>query len=152
MEAAQDSFISSTTWTERIGPVAALATIRKHRELDVGNHLMSIGKQVQEGWTMQAEKNGLSLHITGIPPLSHFSFEHDDPLVMKALFIQFMLEKGFLASNLFYAMFSHQPEHVGLYLQAVEEVFAQISAASKSGTLQEKLQGLPASAGFKRLA
>ena len=30
MEAAQDTFISSTYWTERTGPVAALATIRKY--------------------------------------------------------------------------------------------------------------------------
>ena len=30
MDAAQKTFISSTYWTERIGPAAALATIRKH--------------------------------------------------------------------------------------------------------------------------
>ena len=71
---------------------------------------------------------------------------------MKALFIQLMLEKGFLASNLFYAMFAHQSEHVESYLQAVDEVFAEICSAVKTGTLREKLQGLPASAGFKRLA
>jgi glutamate-1-semialdehyde 2,1-aminomutase len=32
MDAAQETFISSTAWTERIGPVAALATLRKHRD------------------------------------------------------------------------------------------------------------------------
>ena len=36
MQAAQSTFISSTNWTERIGPVAALATIRKYRREKVG--------------------------------------------------------------------------------------------------------------------
>ena len=31
MEAAQKSFISSTYWTERVGPAAAIATIKKHK-------------------------------------------------------------------------------------------------------------------------
>src|SRR5205823_11104627 len=44
MEAAQRTFISSTYWTERIGPTAALATIRKHRAHDVASHLIRIGK------------------------------------------------------------------------------------------------------------
>ncbi|MGH9345269.1 MAG: aminotransferase class III-fold pyridoxal phosphate-dependent enzyme, partial [Terriglobia bacterium] len=39
MQAAQESFISSTYWTERIGPAAALATIRKHRRCDVSKQL-----------------------------------------------------------------------------------------------------------------
>ncbi|MBU4208453.1 MAG: aminotransferase class III-fold pyridoxal phosphate-dependent enzyme, partial [Proteobacteria bacterium] len=51
METAQSTFISSTMWTERIGPTAALATIKKHKSVDAGKHLMTIGKQVlQDGW------------------------------------------------------------------------------------------------------
>jgi len=48
MEAAQDSFISSTYWTDKIGPVAALATINKMQRLNVPEHLISIGKKIQE--------------------------------------------------------------------------------------------------------
>jgi len=50
MDAAQDSFISSTYWTERIGPTAAIATINKMRELKVQKRLIKIGKDIQEGW------------------------------------------------------------------------------------------------------
>ncbi len=59
MQAAQDSFISSTFWTERIGPVAALATIRKHRELNMSEHLIKIGKLVQQSWRDAATNIGL---------------------------------------------------------------------------------------------
>ena len=151
MEAAQSTFISSTMWTERIGPAAALATIKKHKAVDAGKHLMIIGKQVQDGWARLAKKNGLNINIGGIPPLSHFSFEYDNALTMKALFVQLMLDLGFLASTLFYAMYAHKTEHVEQYLQAVDEVFATISDANQTGDLEKRLKGKPASAGFKRL-
>lgn len=151
MQAAQSTFISSTNWTERIGPVAALATIKKHKAVDAGKHLMTIGKQVQEGWTLLAKKNNLKIDIGGIPPLSHFSFEYDNALSIKALFIQLMLEKGFLVSTLFYAMFAHQSHHVEQYLQSVDEIFSEISEANQAGNLEKRLRGKPATAGFRRL-
>ncbi len=151
MDAAQKSFISSTYWTERIGPVAALAMIKKHRQFDVGKHLMKIGQMVQDGWRTLFAKHGLSAHISGISPMGHFSFEHEETLVMKALFIQGMLEKGFLATNSFYAMYAHQEEHVKQYLDAVDQVLPQIIEAINTPHPEEFLLGKPAVAGFKRL-
>ena len=151
MDAVQSSFISSTMWTERIGPAAALATVNKHRSVNVGDHLMTIGKLVQEGWRELSSKNGLDINIGGIPPLSHFSFEYDNAMAMKTLFVQLMLEKGFLASTLFYAMYAHKKDHVEEYLHAVDEAFADISEANKAGNIEKCLKGLPASVGFKRL-
>jgi glutamate-1-semialdehyde 2,1-aminomutase len=152
MNATQESFISSTMWTERIGPTAALATINKHRSVNVSDHLMVIGKLVQEGWRELSSRNGLGIQIGGIPPLSHFSFEYDNAMAMKTLFIQLMLEKGFLASTLFYAMYAHQDHHVKEYLYAVDEAFAYISEANKAGNIGKCLKGVPATSGFKRLA
>ena len=40
MEAAQSTFISSTFWTERIGPTAALATLKLWRESNHGIKLL----------------------------------------------------------------------------------------------------------------
>jgi len=151
MEAAQSTFISSTCWTERIGPTAAIATIKKHRKVDAGKHLVAIGEKVQEGWKEIATKNKLKINVGGIPPLSHFSFVYDNALSMKTLFIQLMLERGFLASTLFYAMYAHQVHHVEQYLHAVNEVFAEISEAQNAGDVEKRLKGKPASAGFKRL-
>ncbi len=151
MDAAQNTFISSTMWSERIGPAAALATIKKHRRVNAGNHLMTVGKMVQEGWKKLSIKNGLNIIIGGIPPLSHFSFEFENAMAMKALFVQFMLKKGFLASTLFYAMYAHKKEHVEQYLHAVDVAFAEISEVNKTGSLEKRLKGSPATEGFKRL-
>jgi glutamate-1-semialdehyde 2,1-aminomutase len=151
MDAAQRTFISSTMWTERVGPVAALATIKKHRDLDVGKHLVLIGKQVQEGWASLALKHGIKVHVGGIFPISHFSFEYENRLALKALFIQLMLEKGFLATVAFYAMYAHQASHVASYLSAVDEAFNMIAKAQKAGDVERQLKGKPAMSGFKRL-
>jgi glutamate-1-semialdehyde 2,1-aminomutase len=59
MQSAQGTFISSTNWTERIGPVAAIATIKKHRDLNVAKHLIALGEMVQKGWRNLAERHGL---------------------------------------------------------------------------------------------
>ncbi len=151
MDAAQDTFISSTMWTERIGPVAAIATIKKHKKFDVGKYLTSIGEQVQEGWRGLGAKHKLPVDVTGIAPLSHFTFDHKDPLVMKTLFVQLMLERGFLASNSFYSMYGHKQSHVTKYLDAVDEVFREISEVNRTGNVEKRLKGLPAMEGFKRL-
>lgn len=152
MEIAQNSFISSTYWTERIGPTAALATIKKHREFNVGSHLVTLGEKVQQGWSRLAEKHGLNLEISGMKPMGHFSFKEEEGLELKALYIQLMLERGILASNLFYAMYAHGMEHVDEYLTATDEAFEQIKIALDKGVVKDSLKGQPSQAGFKRLS
>jgi glutamate-1-semialdehyde 2,1-aminomutase len=152
MEAAQDTFISSTMWTERIGPAAALATVKKHRSTNAANHLVDIGKKIQKGWRNEAQTCGLNISVGGIPPLSHFAFEYENSLAMKAYFVQLMLESGFLASTLFYAMYAHKNEHANRYLEKVGEVFGKIVEADSNGSLESKLKGKPAVSGFKRIA
>lgn len=152
MQAAQDSFISSTYWTEGIGPVAALVTIRKHQHYKVSEHLIKIGKQVQAGWKAAAESHGLKVSISGIPPMSHLTFDYENGQAIRTLFTQEMLKKGFLATNAFYASYAHQPKHVEGYLEAVKEVFASIGKAIGERKVEKLLKGPIAHSGFARLA
>jgi len=152
MSSAQHTFISSTAWTERLGPVAAIATVTKHRGFDVGAHLTNIGRAVQEGWKRLAEKHGLSISIGGIYALSHFKFNVQNPLATKAYFVQLMLEQGFLASTLFYAMYAHNLQHVESYLSAADQAFARIAESIQRMDIENKLSGKPATAGFGRIA
>ncbi len=151
MEAAQTSFISSTMWTERIGPTAALATIKKYRVLNVSEHLMKIGQAVQEGWRKLATAYNMEIEVGGISPLSHFSFKHKEGLALKALFVQLMLEQGFLASTSFYSMYPHTMDHVKQYEKAANQVFAELAEAIRLGDIKMRLKGKPAQSGFQRL-
>jgi len=151
MEAAQTSFISSTYWTERIGPAAALATIRKHRRENVPQHLMRIGKRVQEGWRHMAERHGLCVEITGVPPLCFLRFDYSNGQAIRTLYTQQMLDRGFLASGAFYATFAHQDPHIDYYLAALEEVFRELAEAIHTHTVEQRLRGPIAHTSFQRL-
>jgi glutamate-1-semialdehyde aminotransferase len=151
MQAAQDSFISSTYWTECIGPVASINTIRFYCENKVNEHLISVGKRVQEGWIELAKKNNLEIEVGGILPLSHFSFKYKEPLVLKSLYTQFMLEHGFLATTALYVSFAHKKEHIDKYLKATDLAFEFISKAIIEGDPKKYLKGPVCHSGFKRL-
>ena len=153
MQAAQSTFISSTMWTERVGPVAALATIKKFIAEDVHKHLIEIGAAVQNGWENIAQKHLVKLKISsGVAPLAHFTFDYPNGLEIKSLFVQMMLERGFLASNLFYASYAHSLNHVKAYLEAFDEVMAILSELIQVDGIVEKMEGKPATKGFKRLS
>jgi len=153
MEAAHATFISSTCWTERIGPTAALATVKKFEKVGAASHITKLGVMVREGWSELAAKHALSIRITGaMKPIAHFAFEAECGQEMKAYFVQLMLEQGFLASTLFYAMYTHKEEHVAEYLRAVDTAFGQIAEAAAQGTVRKKIEGKPPNVGFMRLA
>jgi glutamate-1-semialdehyde aminotransferase len=151
MQAAQSTFVSSTYWTERIGPAAALATIRKHRRENVPQHLHRIGQMVRDGWRVAAERAGLPITISGLVPLSHFAIQHPEAQAASTLFTQLMLERGFLATKAFYTTFAHQDMVIEAYLQAAAEVFHVIAQALARGTLGALLNGPVAQVGFRRL-
>jgi glutamate-1-semialdehyde aminotransferase/spore coat polysaccharide biosynthesis protein SpsF (cytidylyltransferase family) len=151
MNAIQTAFISSTYCTEKVGPVAALATIKELKAKKVPQYLDKIGRQIQLGWQKSAQKNGLDITVSGIPALGHFTFNYEKPLVLKTLFTQEMLKKGFLATNAFYASYAHKSNHIKEYLQTVDHTFKFIVAAINSGNPQKYLQGPVCHGGFKRL-
>ncbi|MDT4891588.1 MAG: glutamate-semialdehyde -aminomutase [Pseudonocardiales bacterium] len=150
MEAAQRSFVSSSYWTELIGPTAAIATLTKHRALDVGTRLTDVGVRVQQGWRAAAAANGLAVGISGIPPLSHLNFEHN-PQATATLYTQLMLDRGFLAGKAFYASYAHEDHLVESYLDAVSEVFGVLADAVAGDSVEAQLRGPIAQTGFARL-
>jgi glutamate-1-semialdehyde aminotransferase len=151
MSAAQRAFVSSTYWTERIGPVAALATLRKHRRNDVGAHLTRIGERVQDGWRRLGGEHGLGVAVGGIPPLATLSFAGPDGQATATLFTQLMLDRGFLAGRAFYPSLAHADHHVDAYLEAAREVFGLLRDAVAAGDVASRLRGPVAHTGFQRL-
>ena len=152
MEATQDTFISSTYWTERIGPTAAIAAIKKMKKYNVAGHLIKIGGKIQKGWKFLSDKHHLNIEISAMPSLCHFSLKGEDALVQKTLLTQLMLEKGFLATTSFYASYAHTENIIGAYLEALEEALAFLSKAVDQGNVQEHLKGPVCHSGFARLA
>ena len=153
MAGARSSFISSTAWTESIGPVAALATIEKMEKVDVPAHIAKIGAQVQQYWRDAAEKHHLGYVEVedGYPCLPQFTIDHELEQELLTLYTQMMLERGFLATNMIYPTMAITEDIVASYGQAIDEVFARMAAAIDSGTAVEQLKGPPRWPGFTRL-
>lgn len=150
MSAAQNTFISSTYWTDRIGPTAAIATIKKFIENDVSKHLIEVGKRAREIWQNASQKHGVPIkEIGGIYPLSHFSFDNKNPMAIKTLFAKLMLDEGFLAITALYASYAHKKEHLDKYELAVNKVFAILKEMQDNP--ENYLQTPICHSGFKRL-
>jgi len=151
MEGAHGSFISSTYWTECVGPVAALATIDKIEKTKVWEHAASIGTSVAEDWRLLGAKHGLPISVgDGYPCLAQFNFT-ENALALKTLYTALMLERGFLCGNVIYPTLAHTPEILDKHRKAIDEVFGRIAAHIKAGDVETALGSPVCQTGFTRL-
>lgn len=152
MEAAQTTFISSTFWTERIGPTAALATLKEMERLKSWELITANGIKMQEGWQSLANLHRLKITLAGIPALSTYSFNSNDALSYKTFVAQEMLKKGILASTNFYASTAHTEAEFEIYFSHLEVVFAKIAKCEAGDIrIEDLLEGPVCHSGFKRL-
>lgn len=152
MDSAKDTFISSAMWTERVGFVAALATLNKVINCNVSNHLMQIGEYIGKGWSSLAKKHDLSISITEFQPLISFKLNYGEQNnSIATLFIQEMLKRGYLAATSCYVTYAHKLEIVDEYLKAVDEVFEIMAHAINKNMVLDLLETEVRSDMFKRL-
>lgn len=152
MEAAQTSFISSTFWTERIGPTAALATLKVMEEIKSWDIITETGKKVQAGWKSLASLHGLEIEVAGIPSLSTYSFKSENALAYKTVIAQEMLKKNILASTNFYASIAHTDNYIEKYFAELDKVYGVIKKCENQELQINKiLEGPICHSGFKRL-
>jgi glutamate-1-semialdehyde 2,1-aminomutase len=151
MDAAQKTFISSTYWTERIGPVAALAVMKKFKKENVASYIKTIGAEISKGWEKLAQKHNLKIDVHGPEYVINFAFNYHNAQELKTLFIQEMLDLGFLSTNLVYVTFAHKKSHVKKYLKAVDKVFGILKESINKNDTKSRLRGPVAHTGFHRL-
>lgn len=151
MECAQKSFISSTFWSERIGPSAGLATLQEMKRLQSWKKINNNGIRIIDTWKKLSKKYDLNIQIFGLPALCSFSLLNKDWQKYKTLITQEMLKKGFLASNAIYSCTSHTTEILEKYFWELEKIF-KIIQKCENGLKIDKILKSPAShSGFRRL-
>lgn len=151
MEAAQNSFISSTFWTERIGSAAALATLSVMERTRSWETITAIGRDITRRWQELAARHGLAITTSGLPALTGFAFQGPNGAAYKTLISQEMLGKGYLAATSVYTCLAHTPEIVDGYFEALDPVFALIAECEAGRDVHSLLRGPICHAGFKRL-
>tara|TARA_X000001036_G_scaffold440019_1_gene493770 strand:- start:5519 stop:6838 length:1320 start_codon:yes stop_codon:yes gene_type:complete len=152
MEAAQKTFISSTFWTERIGPTAGLKTLEVMEKIESWKIITAAGSNIREEWLKLSNRFKLPIEINGILPISTFSFNSQSNNEYKTYITQEMLKKGFLANTSFYACINHSNSIIKKYSESLESVFYDISECEKGNKdISELLDTAPAHTGFSRL-
>ena len=151
MEAAQSTFISSTFWTERIGPTAALKTLEVMEREKSWERITNTGRAIGARWQQLAAKHGLPIQLSGLPALIGFSFPLANMLKYKTLITQEMLNKGFLAVTSTYTCTDHTEAVVDQYFEALDPVFALVKECEMGRSIDGLLRGPVCHSGFARL-
>lgn len=152
MESAQKTFISSTFWTERIGSVAALATLDVMEKEKSWEKITKIGLKMREIWQEASISNDVSIKIFGIPALSTFIFLHQNHSKFKTFLTQEFLNHGILATTTFYASICHSDDHLDKYKYILNKIFSLIKKSINGElNIDNLLKGKIAHSTFKRL-
>ena len=150
MQAAQTTFISSTFWTERIGPTAALATLAAMEQEDAPARVHQIGVKVQQRWQETATAAGLDITVGGLPALANYTVTGLDPLLVKTYVTKRLLDQGFLGGMSVYASIAHTDAVLDQYFEAVAIVMGELAHLDDAALVALLPDGV-AQGGFARL-
>lgn len=151
MQAAQDTFISSTFWTERIGPTAGIKTLEVMEREQSWETITRVGKEISKNWKSLAKKYELEIDTWGIPALSGFTIKSSNSLAYKTLITQEMLKKNYLAANSVYVCTEHKQEIIDGYFESLDGIFKLIKECEEGRDINLLLDGPVCHSGFKRL-
>jgi glutamate-1-semialdehyde 2,1-aminomutase len=151
MEAAQRTFISSTFWTERIGPTAALKSLEVMERTRSWETVTKTGSQLRKRWQEAANNNGLKIEHNGLNALTGFSIQSPKAMEYKTLITQEMLKKGYLASTSCYLCIEHKEDVIEPYIEALEVIFSTIAECEDGRSVEDLLEGPVCHTSFRRL-
>jgi glutamate-1-semialdehyde aminotransferase len=149
MAKAEGSFISSTFWSERSGPTAALETIKIMKSSKSWLTVKNQGKKVKFIWNKISKKYGLKISIYGIDSICGFNFEYKKNNYFKSILTFEMLKLGFLAGNSIMISICHTDNILKKYEKALDKVFKII--ADIKDLKKRKINLKQAFQGFYRL-
>ena len=122
MKNAEKTFISSTFWTERVGSVAALSTIKYREKNKTFKKIIAQGKKIKNKWKELSIKYKIDLDIISMDSIPIFLFKTNHE-IKKKFIINEMLKEGILASNIIYVSISHTDEILKYYFRKLEKFF-----------------------------
>lgn len=151
MEAAQSTFISSTFWTERIGPAAGVKTLEVMGRVRSWEKITATGLDIRCKLQALADKHALKINQWGIPALTGYTFDSPHALGYKTLVTQEMLARGYLVGNSVYVCTDHTPDIVDGFMTALDPVFGLVRECEDGRDVMSLLKSPICHGGFKRL-
>lgn len=138
MKNAENTFISSTFWGERVGYTAALSSIAEFKRLNVFKKIDDNGRLIKNFWANLSKKYKLPIKIMGTNAIPFFEF-YNNHSKYKTFLTQEMLKKKILATNMIYINIFHTQKNIKIYLKTLEKVFSDISKKKISKILKSQM-------------
>ena len=138
MKKAENTFISSTFWGERIGYTAALSSFKEFRRLNVFKKIEKNGKFIKKIWLDLSKKYHVPINIMGTNAIPFFEFcnHHAE---RKTFLTQEMLKNKILATNMIYVTIFHNRNNIKKYIKILDKIFNNISKKNIKKILKSKI-------------
>jgi glutamate-1-semialdehyde 2,1-aminomutase len=154
MEPAARMFISSSYWSDNIGLIASLTTIRELKRRDAETRFREIGEALRaalNGALTDAGLPGACVGLYSNPTVSIETPSGVDPRKISTLFIQEMARRGVHTYMSFKATLAHTAEDIKQTAAAAREAFGVIKRGLENDTLDQLLVADLKKEPFRRL-
>jgi glutamate-1-semialdehyde 2,1-aminomutase len=154
MEPAARMFISSSYWSDNIGLVASLTTIRELKRRNSENKFREIGEKLRRALNQAIADAGLEGACTGLyanPAVSLKLPTTVNPRAVSTLFIQEMARRGIHCYMSFKATLAHSDADIQQTAAAAGEALAVIQSGLARGNLESLLVADLKKEPFRRL-
>ena len=138
MKKAENTFISSTFWGERIGYTAALASIREFKRLNIFKKIETNGKMLKNIWSTLSKKHNVKIKVMGTNAIPSFEFIYDHQK-RKTFLTQEMLKNKILATNMIYINIFHNKKNIQKYVKVLDKIFNDISKKDLKKILKSRV-------------
>lgn len=127
MHKAEKSFISSTFWSDRIGPAAALKTLEIMEKERSWVKLKNLGKFFKKKFRFVLNKNNIAGDVIGNGSLLQFKLSKVNDMYLKKYLASEMLKKNILASNVIYLSTAHSEKLLEKFFNQLDEALFKLS-------------------------
>jgi glutamate-1-semialdehyde aminotransferase len=141
METVNNSFISSTFWSERVGFSAALATLKEMRRIKSWQKVEKVGLILRKGIKKIAKDNNIKINFFGLPAITNQIIDNKNSNLINSFITQEMLKKGFLSTDSIYASVSHNKKNIETYLENLNDVFKVVSQHKDDKNFLKLIEG-----------
>ena len=146
------TFISSTFWSDRVGFVAGIETLKIMEKKKSWIKITNLGKYIKNKWLILSKKNKVNIKITGIPSLLNFDIISKDSEKYMTYLSYLMLKNSILASSAFYISILHNKKNLKKYFNVMDNFF-NIVFKCETGkmNIDDSMQTSVRSSKFQRL-
>ncbi len=128
MEKVKYSFVSSTFWSDRVGPTAAIKTLQVMEKIKSWSLIKKKGIKIKKSLILLAKKNNIRLKLSGLDSIININFTYPNKNnLYKTFFTQEMLKKRILCPNKIFVSVEHKKREIDRFLKSANDIFKKIN-------------------------